>query len=68
MPEKIYSKNRPILLELDSPTNVFEILKSKNKLRSTERWRQVSISEDKKISQRAYMRQLRSELPKRRDH
>lgn len=61
------SKNRPILLELDSPSNVYEILKSKNKLRSTERWHQVSISEDKTTSQRAHMRQLRSELSKRRD-
>lgn len=61
------SKNRPILLELDSPSNVYEILKSKNKLRSTKRWHQVSISEDKTTSQRAHMRQLRYELSKRRD-
>lgn len=32
------SKNRPILFELDSPSNVFEILKTKSKLRLIERF------------------------------
>lgn len=36
---KFQSKNRPILLELDSPSNVLEMLKSKHKLRSIELWR-----------------------------
>lgn len=63
-----YSKNRSILLEFDSPSNVLEILKSKNKLRLTERWRQVSISEVRTISQRSHNRQLRFKLSKRREH
>lgn len=63
----ISSKNRPILLELDSPFHVHEVLKSKTKLRSIDRWRQVSISEDKTITQRIYMKQLRSELLKKRE-
>lgn len=61
------SKNRPILLEIDSPTNVLEILKSKSKLRSMERWRQISISEDRTASQRAHMKSLRTELSRKKE-
>jgi hypothetical protein len=55
-------------LELDTPSNFFEILKSKNKLRLTERWCQVSISVDKTTSQRDHKRQQRLELSKRKDN
>lgn len=61
------SKNRPILFELDSPSNVHEILRTKFKLRLIERWRNVSISEDKTALQRAHMNKLRSDLSEKRN-
>lgn len=63
---KFSTKNRPILFELDSPSNVFEILKTKSKLRLIERCRNVSISEDRTASQRAHINKLRSDLSEKR--
>lgn len=63
---KFSTKNRPILFELDSPSNVFEILKTKSKLRLIDRWRNVSISEDGTAWQRAHINNLRPELSEKR--
>jgi hypothetical protein len=50
-------KPRPILLKLESFSDVKNVLKSKSKLRYIDRWHQISISEDKIATRRAYMKQ-----------
>lgn len=60
-------KPRPILLKLESLSDVKNVLKSKSKLRHIDRWRQISISEDKTATQRAHMKQLRTDLARKRD-
>lgn len=58
---------RPILLELESQSNVFEVFKSKFKLRSINRWNQVSITEDRTTYQQAVIKQLRMDLGKKKN-
>lgn len=65
---KFGSKDRPILVEFESVSNVKDIFKSKSKLRLIDRWRKISITEDRTASQRSHMKNLRSELTDKRNN
>ncbi|CAI6370171.1 unnamed protein product [Macrosiphum euphorbiae] len=56
------SRTRPIVVQLNSPTDVHMVLKSKRKQRNLERWKNVWIHEDLTLMQRKQLSGLRSEL------
>lgn len=58
--------SRPIKAVFGSPTEVFDILKSKKKLSTLQPPSTIGISSDRTIQQRNYMKSLREELESRR--
>lgn len=61
------SRPRPIVVQLNSQTNVHMVLKSKRKLRNFERWKNIWINEDLTLMQRKQLSGLRSELKRLHD-
>lgn len=61
------NRPRPILVQLNSPSEVHSILRVKSKIRNSTRWKNVSISMDMTEIQRNLMKSLRSQLKAKRD-
>jgi len=61
------SRPRPIVVQLNSQTNVHMVLKSKRKLRNFERWNNIWINEDLTLMQQKQLSGLRSELKRLHD-
>lgn len=61
------NRPRPILIQLNSRYDVFSILRIKSKIRSSTRWKNISISMDMTEIQRNNMKSLRSQLKAKRD-
>lgn len=61
------NRPRPILIKFNSYSEVLSVLRVKSDLRSSTRWKNVSISTDMTITQRDHMRSLRAQLKAKRD-
>lgn len=61
------NRPRPILIQFNSHSEVHSILRIKSKLRSSTRWKEVSISTDMTINQRNHMKLLCAQLKDKRD-